>query len=48
MDLIDLMKRLNSEQDATFFFATHDSRLLDRVKRLITLVDGRVANDEVR
>jgi len=48
LDLIDLMKKLNAEQDATFFFATHDSRLLDRVNRLITLVDGQIANDEVR
>jgi len=47
-DLIDLMRRLNSEKGATFFFATHDNRLLDRVSRLITLVDGKVANDEFR
>lgn len=48
LDLIDLMRRLNSEQGSTFFFATHDSRLLDRVSRLITLVDGRIAADDVR
>ena len=48
LDLIALMRRLNAEKDATFFFATHDNRLLDRVNRLITLVDGRVSNDEVR
>ncbi len=48
MELIDLMKRLNSDKGATFFFATHDSRLLDRVNRLITLVDGEVADDDVR
>lgn len=47
LDLIDLMRRLNSEKTAAFFFATHDNRLLDRVNRLITLVDGRVSNDEV-
>ncbi len=47
-DLIDLMRRLNSEKGATFFFATHDNRLLDRVNRLVTLVDGRIAKDEVR
>ncbi len=47
-DLIDLMRRLNSEKGATFFFSTHDNRLLDRVNRLITLIDGRVAGDEVR
>jgi len=48
LDLIDLMRRLNEEKGATFFFATHDNRLLDRVNRLVTLVDGRVARDEVR
>jgi len=48
LDLIDLMRRLNEEKGATFFFATHDSRLLDRVNRLITLVDGAVAHDEIR
>jgi len=48
LDLIALMRRLNEEKDATFFFATHDNRLLDRVNRLITLVDGKVSNDEVR
>jgi putative ABC transport system ATP-binding protein len=48
LDLIDLMRRLNSEKGATFFFATHDNRLLDRVNRLITLIDGRIAHDEVR
>ena len=48
LDLIALMRRLNEEKDATFFFATHDNRLLDRVNRLITLVDGCVSNDDVR
>ena len=48
LDLIDLMKRLNREKGSTFFFSTHDSRLLDRVNRLITLVDGKVEQDESR
>ena len=48
LDLIDLMRQLNTEKGATFFFATHDNRLLDRVSRLITLVDGRIADDEHR
>jgi len=47
-ELIDLMRRLNSEKGATFFFATHDNRLLDRVNRLVTLIDGRVSQDDVR
>jgi len=48
LDLIDLMRRLNEDKGATFLFATHDSRLLDRVSRLVTLVDGRIADDEHR
>jgi len=48
LELIDLMRRLNEDKGATFFFATHDNRLLDRVNRLITLVDGEVADDEHR
>ncbi|MFC2082006.1 ABC transporter ATP-binding protein [Candidatus Bipolaricaulota bacterium] len=47
-ELIDLMRRLNEGKGATFLFATHDGRLLDRVNRLITLVDGKVADDETR
>jgi len=42
------MRRLNEGKGATFFFATHDNRLLDRVNRLITLVDGKIAEDSVR
>lgn len=48
LDLIDLMRRLNRDKGATFLFATHDSRLLDRVSRLVTLVDGKIAADEIR
>ena len=48
LELIDLMRHLNSEHSGTFLFATHDARLLDRVSRLVTLVDGRVAADETR
>ena len=48
LDLIDLMRRLNEGKGATFFFATHDTRLLDRVNRLITLVDGAIADDQTR
>ena len=48
LELIDLMRRLNEGKGATFLFATHDARLLDRVSRVVTLVDGRIAKDEVR
>jgi putative ABC transport system ATP-binding protein len=48
LELIDLMRRLNEEKGATFLFATHDNRLLDRVNRLITLEDGAITQDELR
>jgi len=48
LDLIDLMRRLNEGKGATFLFATHDNRLLDRVNRLVVLVDGRIDKDETR
>ncbi|MDR9392198.1 MAG: ABC transporter ATP-binding protein [Trueperaceae bacterium] len=46
-DLIDLMRRLNEEEDVTFVFSTHDPRLLDRVDRIVRLEDGRVVDDGV-
>ncbi len=48
LDLIDLMRRLNEEKGATFLFATHDGRLLDRVSRLVTLVDGQISSDKTQ
>lgn len=46
--LIDLMRRLNETRATTFFFATHDARLLDRVKRLLILEDGRIVSERVQ
>jgi putative ABC transport system ATP-binding protein len=41
--LIELMKRLNAEQGATFVFSTHDDRLLDHVDRIVELCDGQLS-----
>jgi putative ABC transport system ATP-binding protein len=46
--LIDLMAQLNRDHGTTFVFATHDTRLMRRARRLIRLVDGAVAEDETR
>jgi putative ABC transport system ATP-binding protein len=40
--IIDLMRELNEKEGITFLFSTHDQRLLDRIKRLVRLEDGRV------
>jgi len=46
--LIDLMSELNRDLGSTFVFATHDTRLMERARRVIRLVDGGVVSDERR
>lgn len=45
-NLLDIMARLNREEQITFVFSTHDQRVIDRARRVVTLVDGRVDQDE--
>lgn len=40
--IIDLMKDLNEREQVTFIFSTHDQRLIDRVKRVVRLEDGKI------
>jgi putative ABC transport system ATP-binding protein len=42
--IIGIMRALNEKDGITFIFSTHDQRLLDQVKRLVRLEDGRIAN----
>ncbi len=42
LDLIELMRRMNREHQTTFLFATHDTRLLDRVERVVYMEDGKL------
>ena len=46
--IIDVMKRLNREQNTTFIFSTHDDRVMAQARRIIRLVDGRISADEIR
>jgi len=43
--LLDIMKRLNEEENITFIFSTHDQRVIDRAKRVVTLDDGKIISD---
>jgi len=45
-NLLDIMARLNEEENITLIFSTHDQRVIERARRVITLVDGRVSSDE--
>ena len=47
-DLLDIMAKLNKEEKITFIFSTHDQRVIDRAKRVITLEDGVIISDEHR
>jgi len=44
-DLLDLMYELNQKEEITFIFSTHDQRVVERAKRVVTLVDGLVDSD---
>jgi len=46
--LLDIMEKLNREEEMTFIFSTHDVRVMKRARRVITLEDGRVISDELR
>jgi len=47
-NLLDLMAKLNQEEQMTFVFSTHDQRVIDRARRVVTLVDGKIDSDERR
>ena len=47
-DLLDIMAKLNEEENITFVFSTHDQRVIDKAKRVITLEDGVIVSDEHR
>ena len=46
--LLDVMLELNRDLGVTFVFATHDARVMERSRRLVRMVDGRIDSDEIR
>ena len=40
--LLDLMLELNDELETTFVFSTHDQTVIERARRVVRLLDGRV------
>jgi putative ABC transport system ATP-binding protein len=45
--IMKTMVQLNKELETTFVFATHDEKVIGYLRRKITLVDGRIAKDEM-
>jgi len=46
LNLLDIMEELNQQHKITFIFSTHDSRVVARAHRIITLEDGEIVKDE--
>jgi putative ABC transport system ATP-binding protein len=44
-NLLDIMEKLNKEENITFIFSTHDSRVVKKARRVITLEDGKIVSD---
>lgn len=47
-NLLDIMERLNEKEHITFVFSTHDQRVIDRARRILTIEDGVIVSDETR
>jgi putative ABC transport system ATP-binding protein len=45
-NILQTMEKLNSELKTTFIFATHDEKVIQYLKRKISLEDGKVVSDE--
>ena len=45
-NILHTMENLNRDTGTTFIFSTHDAKVIQHLRRKISLVDGRVAADE--
>ena len=46
-NLLDIMEKLNEEENITFIFSTHDIRVVNKARRVITIEDGKVKSDVI-
>ncbi|MDT8308370.1 MAG: ABC transporter ATP-binding protein [Bacteroidales bacterium] len=45
-NLLSIMQKLNEKEQMTFVFSTHDARVMEKARRIITLEDGLIKSDE--
>ena len=45
--ILKTMRKINEELGTTFIFSTHDAKVISYLKRKITLLDGKISNDEI-
>jgi putative ABC transport system ATP-binding protein len=41
-EIIDLMLKINAEDDVTFIFSTHDPLVMNHARRMVSLKDGQI------
>jgi len=44
-NLLEIMEKLNRDEQVTFIFSTHDARVVNKARRIVTVEDGRVISD---
>ncbi len=47
-NLLDIMEKLNRNENITFIFSTHDHRVIRKARRVITIEDGKIIQDETK
>lgn len=46
--LLEIMSEMNKKENITFLFSTHDQRVIEKARRVITIEDGKILSDEER
>lgn len=46
--LLDIMHKLNKNENITFIFSTHDARVVKKARRIVTVEDGQVKSDKTQ
>ncbi len=45
-NLLSIMEELNRKENITFIFSTHDQRVVNKARRIITIEDGKIKEDK--
>ena len=48
LHILDTMKKINKDTGTTFVFSTHDQKVVKYLNRVITLIDGKKAKDDLQ
>lgn len=48
LNVVDMLKRLGAARGTTTLMVTHDSKIMDRADRILTMEDGRIVEDRAQ